>query len=164
MAEQNNAAENGKATPGIQIVSQYIKDFSFENPNAPESLVSGWPQPETNVQISLRQQQLREDAYECTVNFRIEAKKKDDGKTCFIIDLAYGALAVLQNIPKDQHQPVMMVEVPKLLFPFAREIVASVTSKGGYPPLYLTPISFEAIYMSEMKRLQAEKEKQAATN
>lgn len=167
MTEQNttagNNAENANA-PGIQVVSQYIKDFSFENPNAPESLVSGWPQPETNVQISLRQQAVRDDAYECTVNFRIEAKKKDDGKVCFIIDLAYGALAVLKNIPKDQHQAVMMVEVPKLLFPFAREIVASVTSKGGYPPLYLTPISFEAIYMNEMKRLQAEKEKQAATN
>lgn len=167
MTEQNttagNNAENANA-PGIQVVSQYIKDFSFENPNAPESLVSGWPQPETNVQISLRQQAVRDDAYECTVNFRIEAKKKDDGKVCFIIDLAYGALAVLKNIPKDQHQAVMMVEVPKLLFPFAREIVASVTSKGGYPPLYLTPISFEAIYMNEMKRLQAEKEKQTATN
>lgn len=167
MTEQNTAAgnnaENANA-PGIQVVSQYIKDFSFENPNAPESLVSGWPQPETNVQISLRQQAVRDDAYECTVNFRIEAKKKDDGKVCFIIDLAYGALAVLKNIPQDQHQAVMMVEVPKLLFPFAREIVASVTSKGGYPPLYLTPISFEAIYMNEMKRLQAEKEKQAATN
>lgn len=168
MTEQNTTAENGaensNAAPGIQVVSQYIKDFSFENPHAPESLVSGWPQPETNVQISLRQQAVRDDAYECTVNFRIEAKKKDDGKVCFIIDLAYGALAVLKNIPKDQHQAVMMVEVPKLLFPFAREIVASVTSKGGYPPLYLTPISFEAIYMNEMKRLQAEKEKQAATN
>lgn len=165
MTDQTNTpAQTADNAPGIQVVAQYIKDLSFENPNAPESLVSGWPQPDTNVQISLRHHQVRDDAYECSIHFRIEAKRKDDGKVCFIIDLAYGALAILKNIPKENHQPVVMVEVPKLLFPFAREIVASVTSKGGYPPLYLTPISFEAIYMSEMKRLQAEKEKQAATN
>ena len=163
MTEQTNAPANSPdVAPGIQVVAQYIKDLSFENPNAPESLVSGWPQPETNVQISLRHNQVRDDAYECSINFRIEAKRKDDGKVCFIIDLVYGALAILKNVPKENHQPVVMVEVPKLLFPFVREIVAGLTSKGGYPPLYLTPISFESIYVNEMKRLQGEKEKQTA--
>lgn len=145
--------------PGVQVVAQYIKDFSFENPNAPESLVSGWPQPETNVQIFLRHQVLKENIYECTINFRIEAKNKQADKVCFIIDLAYGATVVLKNVPQENHQPVIMVEVPKLLFPFAREIVANVTSAGGYPPLFLTPVSFETIYINEMKRQQ---EKQAA--
>ena len=145
----------GAAAPGIQIVAQYIKDFSFENPNAPESLVAGWPQPETNVQIFLRHGQLREDAYECTVNFRIEAKKPgDDTKVSFLIDLSYGALVVLKNVPKENHAPVIMVEVPKLLFPFAREIVANATASGGFPPLYLSPISFEQIYLNEVKRQQ----------
>jgi len=142
--------------PGVQVVAQYIKDFSFENPNAPESLVSGWSQPETNVQIFLRHQKLKDDIYECTVNFRVEAKNKEKDKVCFIIDLVYGALVVLKSIPVENHQPVIMVEVPKLLFPFAREIVANTTSSGGYPPLYLTPISFETIYINEMKRQQAE--------
>lgn len=145
--------------PGVQVISQYIKDFSFENPNAPESLVSGWNQPETNVQIFLRHQVLKENVYECSINFRIEAKNKDADKVCFIVDLAYGALVALKNVPQENHQPVIMVEVPKLLFPFAREIVASVTSAGGYPPLFLTPVSFETIYINEMKRQQ---EKQAA--
>lgn len=148
----------GAGEPGVQVVSQYIKDFSFENPNAPESLVAGWPQPETNVQIFLRHQAMKENIYECTINFRIEAKNKNDAKVCFIIDLVYGALVVLKNIPQENHQAVIMVEVPKLLFPFAREIVANVTSAGGYPPLYLTPISFEAIYLSEMKRQQEKKQ------
>lgn len=156
MAEQKKP-ENPQNQAGIQIIAQYIKDFSFENPNAPESLVSNWPAPETSVQIFLKHQALKNDAYECTVHFRIEAKKKDDKKVCFIADLVYGALAVLKNIPKENHQAVVMVEVPKLLFPFAREIVASTTSQGGYPPLYLTPISFETIYVNEMKRLQEEK-------
>lgn len=147
--------------PGVQVVAQYIKDFSFENPNAPESLVSGWSQPETNVQIFLRHQKLKDEIYECSVNFRVEAKNKEKDKVCFIVDLAYCALVVLKGIPAENHQPVIMVEVPKLLFPFAREIVANATSAGGYPPLYLTPISFETIYINEMKRQQELQGKQA---
>ena len=150
--------------PGIQIVSQYIKDFSFENPNAPESLIGGWGAPDTNVQIALRHAKLRDDTYECVLGLRVEATKKDDKgnlRTYFITDLAYGGLAVLQNIPADQHQAVVMVEVPKLLFPFARQIVSDAASQGGYPPLYLAPINFEALYLMEMKKLQGEK---AATN
>jgi preprotein translocase subunit SecB len=158
-AQTPDAGQNG---PNIQVIAQYIKDLSFENPNAPESLVGGWGQPETNVQIFLKHQTIREDVYECSVNFRVEAKKKGEQKVCFIIDLSYGALVMLKNVPKENHQPVILVEVPKLLFPFAREIVATATSQGGYPPLFLTPISFEAIYIGEMKRLQAEKAKQAA--
>ncbi|HYD18292.1 MAG TPA: protein-export chaperone SecB [Patescibacteria group bacterium] len=160
--DQQNAAQQPANAPGVQVIAQYIKDFSFENPNAPESLVSGWPQPETNVQIFLRHNQLKDDVYECTVNFRVEAKAKEKDKVCFIIDLSYGALVVLKNIPKENHQPVIMVEVPKLLFPFAREIVANVTSAGGYPPLFLTPISFETIYINEVKRLQEQQKKAEA--
>ena len=156
------AQPQGAPQPGIQVVAQYIKDLSFENPNAPESLVAGWPQPETNVQIFLRHAQIREDAYECTVNFRVEAKKPGEEKIAFIVDLAYGALVMLKNVPKENHAPVVMVEVPKLLFPFAREIIANATSSGGFPPLYLTPISFEQIYLNEMKRQQESRAQQGA--
>ncbi|MEZ0226933.1 MAG: protein-export chaperone SecB [Alphaproteobacteria bacterium] len=152
--EQAGALPQAGTAPGIQVVAQYIKDFSFENPNAPESLVAGWPQPETNVQIFLRHQTLRDDAYECSVNFRVEAKKPGEDKVAFIVDLSYAALVLLKNVPKENHAPVIMVEVPKLLFPFAREIIANATASGGYPPLYLTPISFEQIYLNEMKRQQ----------
>jgi preprotein translocase subunit SecB len=160
--DQQPAAPNTQ--PGIQIVTQYIKDLSFENPNAPESLVAGWPAPDTTVQVFLGHRAVQENAYECLVHFRVEAKKKKEkqeeaDRVCFIADLHYGALAVLQNIPPENHAAVMMVEIPKLLFPFAREIVASLTSAGGYPPLYLMPISFEQIYVQEMQRLQAEQGK-----
>jgi preprotein translocase subunit SecB len=145
------AAQNA---PAIQVISQYVKDCSFENPHAPESLVSGWPAPDANVQISLSKAQLNETLHECALHFRIEAKNVKDNKMAFIIDLHYGALVGLHNIAAENVQPVMMVEVPKLLFPFAREIVANLTAKGGYPPLYLAPINFEGMYISEMKRLQ----------
>lgn len=160
---KKDAPQAQNAEPSIQVVAQYVKDFSFENPNAPESLVSGWAAPETSVQVSLGQKHLKDAAYECSLDFRIEAKNKQDGRMAFIIDLHYGAMVALHNIPKENIQPVLMVEVPKLLFPFVREHIAGMTAQGGYPPLYLTPISFEAIYMNEMKRLQAEKNKSTGT-
>ena len=161
-AKPADAGQQQASQPGIQVISQYVKDLSFENPNAPESLVSGWPAPDTNVQVFLGQKRIKDNAYECMLHFKIEAKKKDDAnKTCFIIDLHYGALVALHNIPEQNVQAVLLVEVPKMLFPFAREIVAKTTSGGGYPPLYLTPISFESLYMNEMKRLQAEQAKKA---
>lgn len=150
--------------PGIQVIAQFVKDLSFENPNAPESLVGGWASPDTNVQIFLGQRNIKDDLFECMVHFRIEAKKQKENKVCFIIDLHYGALVALKNIPAENIPPVLMVEVPKLLFPFAREIVANATANGGYPPLYLAPISFEALYISEMKRLQAEQAGKAKSN
>src|SRR3954471_3161596 len=97
---QTQVQPQGETQPGIQVVAQYIKDFSFESPNAPESLVAGWPQPETNVQIFLRHAQIRDDAYECSVNFKVEAKKPGgDNKVAFIVDLTYGALVLLKNVP-----------------------------------------------------------------
>jgi preprotein translocase subunit SecB len=163
-APANTPAGGADAQPGIQVITQYIKDFSFENPNAPESLISGWPAPDTNVTVTLHHQQVREGVYECNVKFGVEAKKKDEDRTCFVIDLLYGALVVLKNIPPEQHMAVIMVEVPKLLFPFVREIVASTVAQGGYPPLYLTPISFETIYVDAVKRQQAEKDKKTGTD
>ena len=146
--------------PSIQISSQYVKDSSFENPHAPESLVSGWPAPDTSVQISMSQKHIKDDLFESALNFRIEAKNVKDNKMAFIIDLHYGALIALHNIPQENVPPILMVEVPKLLFPFIREVVSGMTIKGGYPPLYLTPINFEAMYVNEMKRLQESQNQQ----
>lgn len=166
MTEQAPAAQAPAAQAGIQVLAQYVKDFSFENPHAPESLMAGWGQPETNVQIALRHQKLRDDLYECVLGLRLEATKKEEGgakgKTFFIIDLAYGAIAQLHNIPKENHQAVVMIEVPKLIFPFARQIISEAAAQGGYPPLYLAPINFEAMYVAEMQKLQAEKAAQGA--
>lgn len=154
-----NQPQGTQAQPNIQVVTQFIRDLSFENPHVPESLVAGWGAPDTNVQIYLKHQGFKDDTYAVTLHLRVEAKKKGEDKVCFIVDLAYGALVVLHNVPKEHHQAAVLIEVPKMLFPFAREIVADTTAKGGYPPLYLSPISFETIYMNEMKRL---KEQQTA--
>jgi preprotein translocase subunit SecB len=164
---QNDAgAQNPQqqtAQPNLMVVTQFIKDLSFENPSAPASLIDGWGPPETGVQISMHHRHLRDDAYECAIHLRLEARKKGDNKICFIIDLTYGAVVIVRGVAKDQTQAVLMVEVPKLLFPFAREIISSLTHNGGYPPLYLAPVNFEAIYMTEIQRLQADQKKKSAS-
>lgn len=160
MAEQttttDNAATQGQG-PSIQVLTQYVKDMSVENPNSPASIISGWGAPETNVQINIRTQEVRDDMYEVVLMFRIEARApKQENKVAFIVELAYAATVELKNIPAENLQPVLMIEVPKLLFPFAREIVGDATVKAGFPPLYLQPISFENIYAQDLQRRQAE--------
>lgn len=157
MAKEEKAQAAQNNNPSMQVMAQYIKDLSIENPNSPASIVGGWGAPETNVQINIRTQQLKDDMYESVLMFRIEARApgKED-KIAFIVELAYGATVELKNIPEENTQAVLMIEVPKMLFPFAREIVADATVKAGFPPLYMQPISFEAIYAQDLQRRQAE--------
>ncbi len=165
MADENKTEEQAQPqqqAPAIQVHAQYIKDLSFENPNSPESLLAGWGAPETNVQINIRHQPVKDNTHEVVLMFRIEADNKENNKKVFIAELAYGATVSINNVPEENLHPVLMVEVPKLLFPFAREIIADSAIKGGYPPLYLQPVSFEAIYMQEVERLKAEQAKEAS--
>lgn len=153
------SGETGGATaPGIQIHAQYVKDLSFENPNSPESLLSNWGAPETNVQINIRHRPIDGNVHEVLLVFRVQADNKEKKKTAFIIELAYGCTVTLNGVPEENQQAVLMIEVPKLLFPFAREIMAKASIQGGYPPLYLQPINFEAIYVAEAKRQKEEKD------
>ncbi len=151
--------------PSLQMIAQYVKDASFENPNAPDSLVSGWPAPNTEVKISIANKHIKDNLFECEVNFNVEARHAEDkSKVAFIIDLHYGAMIALQNIPQENIHPILMVEVPKLLFPFMREMIADMTAKGGYPPLYLAPVSFEQMYVEQMKLLKEKQDTQKAGN
>lgn len=158
--DKSDAAQ--KQQPAVQVVAQYVKDFSFENPNSPETLLAGLGAPETSVQIGLKHNPLREGAYETSLNFKIEAKFKEKNKVAFIIELAYAATVAISGYPKEQHHPILMVEIPKLLFPFAREIIAKATMQGGYPPLYLQPVNFDAIYLEEARRAKEAGETGAA--
>lgn len=162
-----NTSTPASQNPGeisIQIITQYIKDASFENPHAPESLVSNWGPPEPAIQISLAQQQVKDNTFESSVYVRIEAKSAKSGKMAFILDVHYGALVALVGVPRESTLAVLMVEVPKLIFPYLREVISDLTIKGGYPPLYLSPINFESIYLTEIKRLKDEHDKKQAGN
>jgi preprotein translocase subunit SecB len=145
---------NGDDTmPQVGMISQYVKDLSFENPNAPA--VYQWQsQPHIDVQFNIGAQKLGEDVHE--VSLKIEIAARADGNTAFAVELLYAGLFALRNIPEEQLQPFLLAEAPRLLFPFARRVVADVVQDGGFPPLLLDPIDFGALYMQRAAQAQAE--------
>ena len=146
--------------PPLTINAQYIKDLSFENPTPVEALQGSETQPEINISIDVEANNVEESTFEVVLTMKAEAKRSD--KVLFISELQYGGLFTLgSEIPKDAVHPVLMIECPRLLFPFARSIIANITREGGFPPLSLNPIDFAALYQQQME--QANKEKKLNT-
>lgn len=149
----------------ITIHAQYIRDLSFENPHAPESLRGPAGQPEMSVDIGMDARTIKDekiaDLYEVALNIRATAKSGE--KTLFIAEVQYGVVASLDNVPEDQHHPLLLIEVPRMAFPFVRQILADLTTQGGYPPLFLTPIDFHAMYVERFKKEIAAGEEEAKT-
>jgi len=154
-AEQTPQAEQA---PMLQILAQYTKDSSFENPNAPDSLRSGLNAPAININIEIGRQMFEDDTVEVTLILRADANRDD--KTVFIAELAYSGLFAFSNISPEELQPMILIECPRLLFPFARQIMAAMTQNGGYPPIMLEPPDFAAMFRDEMMRRMAEQEPQ----
>jgi preprotein translocase subunit SecB len=155
MAEEpgNEALANGEDTsPQAGVLSQYVKDLSFENPNAPG--VYQWQgQPQIDVQFNIGSNQLGDDAYEVILKIDVKATAAD--KTAFQVELAYAGLFALRNIPEDQLQPFLLAEAPRILFPFARRVLADAVRDGGFPPLMLEPIDFGQLYVSQAEQTDA---------
>ena len=137
------------ALPQVGIIAQYVKDLSFENPNAPRSFQGGL-QPQIELNINVNARKAGDDVYE--VELKVDATAKAEEMTSFIIELVYGGLFGLRNIPEEALEPFLLVEAPRLLFPFARRIVADATRDGGFPPLMLEPIDFMALYMQQRQQ------------
>lgn len=147
---------NGADTlPQVGLIAQYVKDLSFENPNAPA--VYQWEQaPQIDVQFNIGTQTVGDDVHE--VALKIEVKATHEGKTAFAVELLYAGLFGLRNVPEEQIHPFMLAEAPRILFPFARRVLADAVRDGNFPPLLLEPIDFGALYMA-----QAEAHAAAAT-
>ena len=142
--------------PSFKILGQYLKDFSFENPNAPLSLGAQSKQPDINISVNVNARNLGPNDFE--VELHLEAKASADGKTMFAADLLYAGMFKLENFPANLLHPAVLIECPRMLFPFARQILADATRNGGFPPLMLDPIDFGAMYQ---KRIQAQSVGQA---
>ncbi|EJW13078.1 cytoplasm chaperone protein [Rhodovulum sp. PH10] len=140
--------------PSLNVLAQYVKDFSFENPNAPRSLMQAPKQPQIGVQINVNSQAM--SATEFEVELKLEGKAELDGNTLFGFDLLYAGVFRLQNIPQENLPPLLMIECPRLLFPFAREIIGNAVVHGGYPPLLLDPIDFVSLYQQKVASMQAQ--------
>jgi preprotein translocase subunit SecB len=135
------------APPQLNVLAQYVKDFSFENPNAPRSLQPSNDQPQINIQINVNASPLQSD-YE--IDLKIEGKAELGSSLLFAFDLVYGGVFRIQNVPEESIHPVLMIECPRLLFPFAREIIASAVRNGGFPPLYIDPVDFVGLYRQKL--------------
>ena len=146
-------APNQSQLPQLNVLGQYVKDFSFENPNAPRSLAPTQTQPAINIQINVAVQQLAETDYEISLN--LEGKAENSGTVLFAFDLTFAGVFRVQNVPAETLQPLVMIECPRLLFPFAREIVATAVRNGGFPPLLLDPVDFVALYQQRAAKMQA---------
>jgi preprotein translocase subunit SecB len=143
--DTNDLASNGNdSLPQVGVLAQYVKDFSFENPNAPA--VYQWQgQPQMDVQFNIGTQPVGQDVHEVALKVEIEAKGNEG--VAFRIELLYAGLFALRNIPAEQLQPFLLAEAPRLLFPFARRLIADASIDGGFPPLLLDPIDFAGLYM-----------------
>ncbi len=146
-----NGAGDPGTEPAINILAQYIKDLSVENPSAPQ--VYQWQvQPNLEVQFNINVQTVGEDVHE--VSLKIEVTARSDNGVHFVVDLSYGGLFGLRNVPAEALQPFLLIEAPRLIFPFARQIVAEAVSNSGFPPLLLDPIDFAGAYMAQMQAQQ----------
>jgi preprotein translocase subunit SecB len=159
MADGTSANGNSSAAgqapenqPSLNAMVQFTKDFSFENPNAPRSLGPQERQPNISVSVNVNAKQLAPTDYE--VNIVLEGSAGEGNNTLFKFELDYAGIFRLNNIPNEQHHPIVMIECPRLLFPFARQIVAEAVRGGGFPPLYLDPIDFAALYQSRLMESQ----------
>jgi preprotein translocase subunit SecB len=139
--------------PRLTILSQYIKDLSFENPRAPQSLQPNQARPEVQIRVDVRAQPMEAERYEVSLQLHVDAKAGDE--TAFMVELTYGGVFGLLNIPQDSLQPLLLIECPRLLFPFARRIVADATRDGGFPPLLIDPIDFVTLYRRRQQQTQA---------
>jgi preprotein translocase subunit SecB len=137
--------------PQLLVLAQYVKDLSFENPNAPRSLAQT-VQPQINVAVNVSASPLSETDAE--VELRLEGKAEANGSVMFNIELVFAGVFRIQNVPQENVQPLMLIECPRLLFPFAREIVANAVRNGGFPPLLLDPIDFVALYRQRVAQMQ----------
>jgi preprotein translocase subunit SecB len=152
-ADSNTQNTQQQAQPMLNVLAQYVKDFSFENPHAPNSLRPREQSPEISINVNIKTNVMADNSYE--VELQIEAAAKAGEEIVFNAELTYAGIFRLQGIPSEALQPALLIECPRILFPFSRQIIADATRNGGFPPLMIDPIDFSRLYQSRLAR-QAE--------
>ena len=159
--EKNGVQADMQKNAGRQLVvhAQYIKDFSFENPNAPKVLVEELGQPDVEINVSVAAKLIDDDKYEILLN--LGAKAVAGETPLFLVDLTYAGLVSPQGVAEDDINPLIMIEGPRLLFPFARALISNATRDGGFMPLNIQPVDFVAVYQHSLEGQSAASEKSA---
>ncbi len=148
MVDLEAAAAQAGGQPSMRILGQYLKDLSFENPHAPGSLAPQKAQPEISISINVNARNLAPNDFE--VELHIDAKATAEGKVVFAAEILYAGVFRLENFPQNMLHPAVLIECPRMLFPFARQILGDATRNGGFPPLMLDPIDFAGMYQKRM--------------
>ena len=142
-------ANGAEEAPAAGLISQYVKDLSFENPNAP-AVYQNQTAPAIDVQFNIGAAQVGDEVHE--VVLKIDVRAESEGQVAFIVDLSYAGLFGLRNIPAEHVQPFLLGEAPRLLFPFARRVLSDAVRDGGFPPLLLEPIDFGQLYLTQSEQ------------
>ena len=158
MTDQNPAPDNAEA-PVFRLQKMYIKDLSFENPNAPEIFLGQQPEPKVEVNLAVKNKKLENDHWEVSLSITATVSNdKQEGQTLFIVELEHAAVFLLKNIPEQRIQMVLGVDCPTMLLPFTRQIISQVSIDGGFIPFLLEPMNFLGMY-ENAKKQKAEKGK-----
>ncbi len=156
MAEETTAGNGATATtPQIrmQVLAQYVRDMSFENAVAQKGLAGGDVQPDIQVAVSLdARKRAAEHQFEVITKYKVTSRNKSSGDTLFLLELEYGGVFHVEGVTEDQLHPFLLIECPRLLFPFVRRIISDVTRDGGFPPLNVDTVDFLALYRQELAR------------
>jgi preprotein translocase subunit SecB len=149
-----------QATPVVRVVSQYVKDLSFENPNAPIAVQTVGPKPDVQLEVNLGARPMGpdfpmgKDFYEIEMSVSATAKEKDSETIQYVVETNYAGLMAIQNVPEEHMGAVLLVEGPQLLFPFARQVIADAVRNGGFTPLMLEPLDFAGMYRQQLVQQQ----------
>lgn len=160
--EAANGSANPASAPSLNVLTQYIKDLSFESPNAPEALRGQSNPPAINIGVNVSALPVNGAEGEYDVKLTLNARAGEGAESLFLIELQYGGIFRLQNFPQEHILPVLFIECPRLLFPFARQIIADLTRNGGFPPLMVDPIDFAALFQQRMAEERARQQVQAS--
>jgi len=157
MADENTTEPEGVVTqveipqgPGVRVLAQFIRDLSFENPRAPESL-RGETAPKIDLDVELAARNRQDGLFE--VDLKLTTSAKRDDETLFVVELVYGGLFQIEGPAGPHLEPVLLIECPRYLFPFARRVVADLTAEGGFPPFRIDPIDFAAIFLARQQQV-----------
>src|SRR5215467_5967357 len=155
-AKGNGQTDMPPAAPGeaqqLIINAQYVKDLSFENPRAPQSLIQPTTQPSVDINVDVKAQNLAPDVFEVILTINATARAQDE--PVFLVELAYGTIVTVKNTPPEMLAPLILIETPRIVFPFARAIIANATRDGGFPPLMINPIDFAELLRRQQTAAQ----------
>lgn len=166
MADTDNAAtgapQQQQQPPSVNVLAQYVKDLSFENPRAPQSMQRQEDQPQINIDVKVAAKPMGENLFEIGLN--LTAKAGEGETLMFNVELVYAGIFKVENVPQEHLHPFIMIECPRLLFPFARHIVSDATRQGGFPPLMIDPVDFAQVYRRDMEARAAQQKLDESMN